>query len=166
MPNLKPLTSLEPLKSAPLQPVPLKSAPLKPPPLKPWKELAANQVWDLQAAIGVLQSDKDFDGQLNPEEYKSVSLVQGDGYFASRARDYEFAAVDEIKLSDGKVSMSELATFYQEIDTDKDGKHSQPEFENRLNRTSWLTRLRNPIASFTHIISQYTSLVKNSFGWA
>ncbi|MEZ0373237.1 MAG: hypothetical protein ACAI44_29365, partial [Candidatus Sericytochromatia bacterium] len=81
MPNLKPLTSLEPLKSAPLQPVPLKSAPLKPPPLKPWKELAANQVWDLQAAIGVLQSDKDFDGQLNPEEYKSVSLVQGDGYF-------------------------------------------------------------------------------------
>lgn len=130
------------------------------PNLKPLSH-AVNQMWDLQATMNVLRSDKNFDGKLNPEEYKKVALVQGDGFFASRARDYEFAVVDEIKLPDGQVSITELASFYQSLDADKNGSHSAPEVENRLNQSTWLTRVKHPIASFSNLIGQYARSVKD-----
>lgn len=131
-------------------------------PLTSLTSVKVNQSWDLQAVINVLQADKNADGRLNAEEYNKVALVKGDGYLSTMARNYEFAVVDEVKLADGQVTISELSSFYQTMDSDKNGKHSQNEFESRLNQSSWLTRLRNPIASFTHIFSQYTGLLRSS----
>lgn len=160
---LSPLPTMTPLKPAPLQPAPQKPAtqPATQPSLKSPQAMAVDNLWNLQAALNVLKADTNGDGSLNADEYKSISLVQGDSYFASNARDYEFAAVDEVKFSDGKVTMGELAGFYQQMDTDKSGSHSQAEFEARLNQTSWLTKLRNPVASFSQAISHYTNLVKS-----
>lgn len=132
------------------------------PNLKPLSQ-AVNQMWDLQATLNVLRSDKNADGKLNAEEYKKIAMVQGDGFIASRARDYEFAVVDEIKLADGQVTMSVLAEFYRSTDADKNGSHTGPEVENRLNQSSWSTRVRHPIATFSNLFSQYVRSVKDVF---
>ena len=166
-----PFRPLSELTGLPARPAPSQSSSAPQPaaapkPLPPAKSPAASQIWDLQAAVNLLQSDSNYDGTLNPDEYKQISLVQGDGFFSTRARDYEFAVVDEIKFADGQVSMGELASFYQQMDSDKNGRHSQPEFETRLNRSNWLTRLRHPIASFSHLISEYTNLVKGTLGFS
>lgn len=141
-----------------------KPASVQTPPAQAKTVAGVSQLWGLQAAISVLRADKDYDGKLDQAEYQQVALVQGDAFLASRARDYEFAVVDEIKLVDGYVSMGELAEFYRGMDSDHSGSHSTPEFEARLNQSSWITRLRHPVASFTHLISPYANLLKSSLG--
>lgn len=182
MPQLRPISELIAARPQPVpapkpapgpQPTTLPATLPKPtlsglpkPAVQPAKPAASlGQLWGLQATMRVLSADKNFDGKLDGEEYKKVALVQGDGYFATRARDYEFAVVDEIKLVDGGVSMSELAEFYQSMDSDSNGSHSDAEFENRMNQSNWITRIRNPIASFTHLMSPYTRLIKSSLGF-
>lgn len=122
-----------------------------------------DSMWNLQAAIKVLTHDQNNDGKLNAQEYKAASLVQGDGYFASAARNYEFAVVDEVKLADGQVTMTELASFYQSMDSNKNGQHSREEFEGRINQSSWRTRFYHPIATFSNAISHYTRLFSQAF---
>lgn len=95
------------------------------------RDMVSN-IWGLKAASEVLKADQNADGKLNAEEYKAVSLVKGDGYFASLARDYEFAVVDEIKIP----TMGELSEFYHSMDTNTNAQHSQQEFANRLNQES------------------------------
>lgn len=123
-----------------------------------------DHIWDLRATRDVLRADQNGDYQLNPEEYKSVSQIKGDGLFLSLAKNYEFAVVDEIKLSDGQIGIGELASFYKTMDKNTDSEHSQEEFATRLNESSWNTRLRHPVASFSQSISYYTGLASRSIG--
>lgn len=154
--SLRPLQPLQPLQSQPLKPAQPAAQPMKAP-----QAMAVDNLWNLQAALNIFKADTNGDGKLNKEEYQSISLVQGDSYFASAARDYEFAVVDEIKFSDGQITMDELATFYQQMDTNKNGAHSQSEFQNRLSESSFMTKMRNPTAAFSQALSRYTNLVKD-----
>ena len=121
----------------------------------------SHTLWNLRAMSQVIQNDRNGDGKLNRAEYNDVSLVKGDGYFAGVARDFEFAVVDEIKLSDNQVSAGELAQYYQSMDLNKNGEHSKEEFSARLNQASWRTRFYHPIAAFTNVVSHYTNLVSS-----
>lgn len=123
-----------------------------------------DRIWDLRATRDVLSADKNADYQLNQEEYQSVSQIKGDGLFLDLAKNYEFAVVDEIKLSDGQISISELSSFYKSMDKNADTEHSREEFATRLNESSWSTRLRHPVASFSQSISYYTGLASRSIG--
>lgn len=123
-----------------------------------------DRIWELRATRDVLSADKNADYKLNAEEYETIGKVQGDGLFLSLARNYEFAVVDEIQLSDGQVSIGELSSFYKSMDKNKDVEHTQEEFATRLNESSWSTRFRHPVASFSQSISYYTSLASKTLG--
>ena len=123
---------------------------------------AVDHLWDLRATRDVLRADQNADYQLDAEEYKSVSQIKGDGLFLSLAKDYAFAVVDEIQLSNGRISISELSSFYKSMDKNGDAVHSQEEFATRLNESSWSTRFRHPVASFSQSISYYTGLASRS----
>ncbi len=123
-----------------------------------------DRMWELRATRDVLTADKNADYKLDKEEYKAVSQIKGDGLFINMARDYEFAVVDEISVADGKVGIGELASFYKSMDKDKDTSHTQEEFATRLNESSWSTRFKHPVASFSQSISYYTGLASKTIG--
>lgn len=125
---------------------------------------AVDRIWDLRATRDVLKADKNADYALDRQEYEAIGQIEGDGMFLSLAKDYEFAVVDEIELANGKVTIKELSSFYKTMDKNKDTEHTREEFATRLNESSWSTRLRHPVASFSQSISYYTGLASRTLG--
>lgn len=112
------------------------------------KNTAVNAKWEIQARAEVIAADKDGNGKLNDEEFRSLSFYPEDNFIANHARSFEFGAIDELKVADGQISGSELANYYKAVDGDKNGKLNEddlPSIDRFMSKSSGLHQIFHPL---------------------